>query len=117
MKKYIKSSADVKTYEVNVGFCGYVGSDQFYNVTAASPEEAMDQARDEAEQELEVISVNHIEDDEYEVTVCFAGLVGVETEYTVYADDELAAEDQAIEEAKWDLTTDITDVIEDELFD
>jgi len=117
MKRYIKSSDVVKEYEVNVTFGGYIGSDQFYRVDATSTEDAIDTALDEAEEELGIISVTHVEDDEYEVVVGFAGLSGVENTYTVYADDEDEAEMQAIEEAKWDLSADVTDVIEDEEFD
>lgn len=40
---------------------------------------------------------------DYEVSVSFAGLVGAESTYSVYADNEEDAIDQAVEKAKDDL--------------
>lgn len=99
-------SADLKDYTVIVTFATYVGSEEEFNVFAASEEEASEQALELARDELSMEDVTQIDDDEWEVTINWAGFIGIDETYTVTADSEEDAIDQAIEEASWDLSVD-----------
>ena len=90
-------------YEVIVGFASYVGIEETYNIDADSEEEAEELAIEEARWDLGATDVEDLGDGEYRVTVNFAGYVGGEEEYTVDADSEEEAEENAVEEAVWDL--------------
>ena len=99
-------SADLKDYSVIITFAGYVGSEEDFNVFAASEEDASEQALEQARDELSMADIAQIADDEWEVTINWAGFIGIEETYTVTADTEEDAIDQAIEEASWDLSVD-----------
>lgn len=90
-------------YEISVNFNGYVGSDVTYTVDADSYEEALDLAVEQAKDDLDVLDVVEADEGLYDVTVGFAGMIGVEETYAVYADDEDEAADVAIDEAADDL--------------
>ena len=96
-----------RTYEVVVGFCGYIGVEQEYNVYANSKADAVCKALDnpgsEAEMELNADDITDNGDGTFDVTVSYAGLIGAENTYTVTAEDESEAEMNALEEAKGDL--------------
>lgn len=99
-------AADLKDYSAIITFAGYVGSEEEFNVFAASEEEASEQALEQARDELSMSDIVQIDDDEWEVTINWAGFIGIEETYTVTADSEEDAIDQAIEEATWDLSVD-----------
>lgn len=99
-------------YRVTVGFSGFIGTEEEVDVVAP---------RDASEAELESIIQNDVGlitelldieeddvvslgDDEWEVPVSFAGYIGTETLYTVYAETL----DEAIAAAYEEATTDIT---------
>ena len=103
----VKASEELKEYKVSVNFGGFIGGDEEYSVDATSDEEAENEAIEMAADDLNPEDVNQIDDDEWEVTISFAGFIGVEDTYTVFADDEDEAIGAAIEEAKWDLTAEI----------
>ena len=96
-----------RNYEVVVGFCGYIGVEQEYNVYAKSKAdaacEALDNPGSEAEMELSADEITDNGDGTFDVTVSYAGLIGAENTYTVTAEDESEAEMYALEEAKGDL--------------
>lgn len=95
------------SFTVNIGFGGYIGAEQEYNISARNKDEAvfhaLDEAGSEAEQDLSVEEIEDVGDGEYEVEVGFAGLIGVSNNYTVRADNKEDAEMQALELAKEDL--------------
>ena len=95
---------DYKDYEVHVGFAGYVGVEEEYNVSATSIDEAQSEAMMEAQNDIEVMDIADEGDGEYIGIVGFCGYIGVEEEYSVYADDEDDAEYQIREMAADDLT-------------
>ena len=107
MKRCVKSSSSLQQYTVEVSFCGFVGSETSYTVQANSKNEAAVIAQDMAKDDLEVLSVVHQGDDEYDVTVGFNGLTGVEETYSVYGDSAEEAEEHALEEAYDDLLCEI----------
>ncbi len=99
------------TYRVTVGFSGFIGTEEEVDVVAP---------RDASETELESIIQNDVGlitelldieeddvvslgDDEWEVPVSFAGYLGTETLYTVYAESLDEAIDAAYEEAATDI--------------
>lgn len=99
------------TYRVTVGFSGFIGTEEEVDVVAP---------RDASEAELESIIQNDVGlitelldieeddvvslgDDEWEVPVSFAGYIGTETLYTVYAESLDEAIDAAYEEATTDI--------------
>jgi hypothetical protein len=94
-------------YEVVVGFCGYIGVEQEYNVYAMNKADAASEALDnpgsEAEMELSADEITYNGDGTFDVTVSLAGLIGADNTYTVTASDEDEAEMYALEEAKGDL--------------
>lgn len=94
-------------YKAIVNFCGFIGSDENYEADTSSEEEAEDDIREQARDDLEVTEIKQVDDDEYEVTVRFAGFIGVEETYTVYADSEEEAEIAATEEASYDLNIEL----------
>lgn len=99
-------------YKVEVGFAGYtdvleeididapVGSDEDYL------EDIIQNDSNIYLSLLEVYDSDIIElgDDGYEITVNFAGYMGADAVYTVYADSVEEAIEQAIEEARFDLS-------------
>lgn len=94
-------------YEVSVNFAGYIGSDQTYIITASDEDDAIEQAIEEASWDLSVEEIEEIDEGEYEVHVGFCGFIGVEEIYTVYADSEEEAEEEALAQAKDDLSAEI----------
>lgn len=106
--KQLKESDDSwEPYDVVVGFHGFVGIEQEYTINARSKQEAVDYALDQPGSEAEMdLSAENIEDDgdgQYTVTINFAGYIGSDEDYTVYAESEEEAEQLALEEAKNDL--------------
>ena len=131
-KKYVdkdfddlnESEDEGRYYEVAIGFGGFIGIEKDYNVYAKSRVDAvnyvLDEPGSEAEMDLEATNVEDLGDGEYEVTVIFDGCDGGENQYTVSADDEEDAKQQAIEEAKSDLeviSVDGTEFSYDEAFE
>ena len=91
MKKKIVAS-DYRSYTVTISFGGYVGSENDYEVDGDFNEDgARKEALEQAKEDLSVEDITET-DDEYEVEVGFAGMMGVSNTYTVYADDEEEAE-------------------------
>lgn len=90
-----------KEYEVTVNFCGFIGGEEYYNITAENEDYAEDYALDEAKNDL---IAEKVDDGEYQVN--FAGGLGVEETY--FADDE----DEALEKAAEDLTVDNIELID-----
>lgn len=112
MKKTVRPTSKIVAsnlidYSVNVNFASFVGADNTYEVSAESEEDALDAAIEEAKADLEVTDIYESDEGEWTVTVGFDGMVGVEQEYVVYADDEDEAADAAIEEASGDLSSEI----------
>lgn len=99
------------TYRLEISFAGMrnstetfeidapVGVDEDYLLTKLLEEEDIYDF-------LEVTEVEDLGDGEYEVTINFGGYIGVDSFYTVDADDEDEAADFAIEEAKDDISID-----------
>lgn len=96
-----------KYYEVSIGFCGFIGVENEYRVYAMNRADAVGEALDnpgsEAEQDLSAENIEDHGDGSYTVTINFAGFIGADNDYEVYADSEEEAEQNAIEEAKMDL--------------
>ncbi len=103
MKRAIVT-VELDSYDVNVTFCGMVGSDTVYSETAASFDEAVSFAEEEARSDLDAVDICQTDSNEFEVTIQFAGLIGVEETYTVEANDEDEAIDAAIDAAFEDLS-------------
>ena len=102
---------DTITYRVYVGFCGYVGASEEVEIEApigATEEEILSLVQDDADVayllEVDEDEIVDLGDGEWEVTINFAGYMGIDETYTVYADTIDEAVDAALEEAKWDLT-------------
>ena len=121
--KNLKES-EGRTYSVVIGFAGFIGVEEEYNVYAMNRGDAVCEALDnpgsEAEMDLAAESVEDLGDGNYEVVVSFAGNIGAENNYTVYAESEEEAEMYAIEEAKADLevlSVDGTEFSYDETFE
>lgn len=102
-KEVAASETELEDYTVEVNFAGMVGADETYQVTAKSAEDAINEAEEEAKDELTVEDYTEIDYGEWEVEIGFAGLIGVSNTYTVSADNEDDATNQALEEAAWDL--------------
>lgn len=105
-KQNIKGSddEDYGIYDIEIGFAGMVGVSNIYNVEASSLDEAIDNAKDAASDDLVVEDIVDEGDGEYTVTISFDGYTGSEVEYQVYEEDEDSAEEAALEEAYQDLT-------------
>ena len=104
----------MKTYKILVSFGGYIGAEQEYEIDADSVDAAIEEAQQTAaDEELTAEDWNQTDDDEWEVTIGFAGFIGAEETYTVYGDSEEEAVDNAIEEAKWDLSAEVIAVDEE----
>lgn len=105
--KTLVEEQEGRNFSVCIGFAGYIGVEEEYNVYAMDKLDAVGEALDnpgsEAEMDLSVDEINDNGDGSYDCTVSFAGNIGADQEYTVYADSEEDAEQQAIEEAKSDL--------------
>lgn len=106
-KQLKESDNDWEPYDVVIGFHDLIGVENEYTINARSKQEAVDYALDQPGSEAELdLSVENIEDDgdgQYTVTVNFAGCIGSDEDYTVYAENEEEAELLALEEAKNDL--------------
>ena len=103
---------DLFEYEVVVSFCGFVGGDISYTVAAADEEDAENEAIELAKDDLEVNDIVQTADDEWEVTIGFGGLLGVEENYSVNADSEEEAIEEALELAADDLSAEFVDLTE-----
>lgn len=101
--------SELNYYTANVTFAGYIGSDNEYDVKAADEDEARKAAFELAKEDLEATDIAQINDTEWEVTIGFASLMGIEETYTVYGEDEDEAIDNAIEEASYDLDAEIVE--------
>ena len=103
----LENEQEGRYYDVVIGFGGYIGVEEEYHVYAMNRADAVGEALDnpgsEAEQDLSVDNIEDNGDGSYTCTVSFAGTIGADNEYTVYADSEEEAEMNAIEEAKSDL--------------
>lgn len=102
MKRCVKASAEME-YTGNVTFAGYIGSDTEFTVYAEDESEAEELISEEAAAELTVEDVSQTDESEWEVTIGFAGFIGIEETYTVYEDTEDEAIEAALEEARADL--------------
>jgi len=98
-------------FSITVSFGGYIGADEIYEVYADSEDEAIDEALDDAFENLEVEDVVETARDTWEVTIGFAGMIGVEETYEVEASNEEDACDAALEMARDDL--EVTDISEE----
>lgn len=117
----------MKEYEVAIGWNGYIGVEEIYNVDADSEDKAIEYAMDEARMDLNVESTECLydpddEDEElddedfdengeytkpadWKVVVSFGSFLNsVEETYIVFASDEDDAINQALEEAYFDLS-------------
>ena len=94
-------------YEVTVNFGGYIGADETYDVDASDESEARELAFAEAVDDLSVEDIVETDEGEWEVTVGFAGFIGVENTYTVYAGSENEAVEAALQEARDDLDVEV----------
>ena len=90
----MKEKFIMKTFEVVVGFAGYIGVENTYYVEANNENEAADLALERAREDLEV---EPNEDGDSEYVVNFGGSIGGDETY--YADDE----DDALMQAEDDL--------------
>ena len=104
----------MKQYEVTINFCGFIGADENYTVYANNKDEAIEEALDQARDDLSVESTEYTGGDEWIVTVGFCGYVGVSYDYEVYCDDQDDAEMDALDEASYDLTVTEIEEIEDD---
>ena len=99
---------DFESHEVTVGFCGFIGVEETYQIWADSKADIANEAIEEAAGDLTVDEIEDLGDGEYDCHVGWNTFVGVDEVYNVYADDESDAEEQALELAKQDL--DIIDI-------
>jgi hypothetical protein len=97
------------TCRVELGFAGYRGAFEEFEVDAragASEEDLLEIIHNDYYDYIyDLLSVESIEDNEdgsYDVTISFAGYIGVDEIYTVDADDADEAESCALDEAIWD---------------
>lgn len=104
-------AADLKSYTAVVSFATYIGSEEEFTVYAVDEDAAREEALEMARDELSMADVTQIDEDEWEVTINWAGFIGIDEVYTVTADSEEDAVDQALEEASWDL--DVDEILED----
>lgn len=102
-KKTLKEADDTKTYDVAVGYCGFVGVEEHYSIPAKNKMQAalfaLDEPGSEAEQDLTVEDIEDNGDGSYTVSISFGG-IGTDEQYYVDAEDESEAEELALEEAK-----------------
>lgn len=107
MIRHLKESDNYKNYTVRASF-GFIGDETIYDdIYAKNEEDALEQARSTAEEELSVENIEMIDEDEYEVEVSFGGMIGVSNFYTVTANSEEEAEEEALQEAVWDIEVEI----------
>lgn len=97
----------MQNYIVTVNFGGYIGADNDYEVYAEDKDDARNIAFDMAKEDLTIEDIVQVDEDEWEVSVGFAGFIGVEEVYTVQGEDEEDAIDAALEEASYDLDAEI----------
>lgn len=100
--KKLNESNELKEYEVEVRFGGFIGVEEIYTVSAYNEDEAHREALSEAAWDLNVENVENLGDDEYEVSITFGGYIGSEQYYTVDAEDDSEAEDAALDLASDD---------------
>ena len=55
----------MKTYTVEVNFAGFVGCEEYYDIEAETPEEALEEARERAEEDLAYEIVEEEDEEEY----------------------------------------------------
>ena len=97
-----------RDWEVEVGWNGFIGVGQVYEVSAPTREQAKEEAITEAYWDLCDEEVEDLGDGDYKVTISFCGAIGVSEEYEVSCDSKEEAIDEAIELASQDL--DVIDV-------
>lgn len=107
MKRVIKAS-ELHSYTVTVNFAGYMGADNDYDVNEANEDDAISAALEQARDDLSVEDIEEVDEGEYEVHVGFCGYIGVEEVYTVTADSEDEASDDALDYAYDDLSAEIS---------
>lgn len=101
IQKLNESDDNYTTYEVVVGWNGFIGVENEYRIGANSRADAVyhaiDEPGSEAEQDFSVDDITDNGDGSYDVTISW---YGADETYTVNADDEDDAQNQALEEAK-----------------
>lgn len=107
MRKVIKAS-ELRSYTVTVNFAGYMGADEDYDVIESDEDDAIYAALEQAKDDLNIEDIEEIDEGEYEVHVGFCGYIGVEEVYTVVADSEDEAADDALDRAYDDLSAEIS---------
>ena len=100
-------ASDIRNFTAEVNYGGFVGADESYDILATDEDDAYDQALDLVRDDLSIEDSVEVDEGEWEVTVGFAGFIGVENTYTVYENNEEDACDAAIEEAMDDISIDI----------
>ena len=102
----------MKTFEVEIGFCGFIGCSETYTVDAVSQSAAEADALEQAAEDLSVENVEQL-DDEFEVEIGFCGFIGCSETYNVFADSSEDAEIEALSQAQDDLTIESVEEQED----
>ena len=106
MKKMIRSNTDRKpaTYDVVVSWSDFQDAEISYQVEADNEGEAIDAALDAAREELEVSSVQCLDDDsDYEVEIGWGGFTHAYQTYSVWATNDDDAVEAALKQAAYDL--------------
>ena len=109
MKRVVKSATGPDTeYNVTIGFCGFIGCDIERTIDArvgADKDEILYIVQEDYADELLTAEVIEGDPDEgaYDVEVTFDDQIGTSEIYSVWADDEDEAIEEALEEAKDDL--------------
>ena len=100
------------TYKVEVGFAGYIDTLEEIEIDAPVDSDENDLEtilQDDSNIYLELLTIDEddiveLGDDGYEITVNFAGYIGADETYTVYAESIDDAIEEAYDAAKSDLT-------------
>lgn len=100
------------TYKVEIGFAGYIDTLEEIEIDAPVGSDENDLEgiiQDDSNIYLDLLTIDEddiveLGDDGYEITVNFAGYVGADETYTVYAESIDDAIEEAYEAAKSDLT-------------
>ena len=113
------------TYRVIVGFAGFIGAEEEIDIDA--PVDAGENTLESIIQNdptlvMELLEIDEDEvvslgDNEWEVPVTFAGFLGTETLYNVYAETLDEAIELAYEEASADITIEDYESLEDDYDD
>ena len=101
-------------YIVSVSFCGFIGAETEYDVTAENEEDAIELALDAAFDDLEVEDESQIDEQEWEFTISFAGFIGAEESYTAIGRTYDEAKEAALLQAYDDLEGEIVDEDEED---